>query len=84
MAKIRWSLDAAETLGEMPLPVARKVYAAVELLAFMPKLGRMREELHGKRAFPVSYYFIIYEVLDDDSTVHILVLQDCRRGNRIV
>lgn len=50
----------------------------------MPGMGRVREELNGKRAFPSGYYFIIYEVLDDGQVVHIRALQDCRRGDRVI
>lgn len=74
IAKIRWSTEAANELEDMPLPLARKVYQAVELLGFMPKLGRVREELGGKRAFPVAHYFIIYDVLEEASIVYILKL----------
>ena len=68
----------------MPLRWAQKIYETAELIATMPGMGRVREELKGKRAFPSGYYFIIYDVLDDGEVVHICALQDCRRGDRII
>jgi plasmid stabilization system protein ParE len=84
MAKLRWSPQVVEEMEAMPLRWAQKIYETAELIASMPTIGRARDELGGKRAFPSGYYFIIYDVLEDGKVVHIVDLQDCRRGDRII
>jgi mRNA-degrading endonuclease RelE of RelBE toxin-antitoxin system len=72
MTKLRWSPEVAEEMEAMPLSWAKKIYETAELIAFMPTIGRVRDELKGKRAFPSGCYFIIYDVIEDSQVVHIL------------
>jgi len=49
----------------------------VELIAAVLRMGRVREELGGSRAFLSGYHHIVYDWFPDDEVVFVVALLDC-------
>ncbi|NCQ26335.1 MAG: type II toxin-antitoxin system RelE/ParE family toxin [Armatimonadetes bacterium] len=77
MSELRWSPEAVAELDRMPLSWARRLYETVELIAAVLRMGRVREELGGSRAFLSGYHHIVYDWFPDDEVVFVVALLDC-------
>ena len=76
MAKVVLARRARQQLLDLDCPLIDAVEDAVGLLEREPHLGHaLRGRLAGLRSLRVGTYRIIYQLTDDDQTIHVAAIR---------